>query len=73
MKIFSCNFRGASRRGVIYQVREFINDYHPDIIVLLETKMNSNRAKSIIQNFSLYFPFFIEIPLVGFTGGLWVL
>lgn len=42
MKIFSWNVRGAGRRAFIQQVCEFINVYQPDIIFLMESKVNSN-------------------------------
>lgn len=59
--------RGPGHWGFIQQVREFIHTYQPGIIFLMETKVNSNRAKNIIQKFSFNVPFFMEIPSVGLT------
>lgn len=43
--ILSCNVRGANRKGLRHQIKEHIMEHKPDIIVLMETKINSIRAK----------------------------
>lgn len=44
MKVLSWNDRRVGRDGFSQQVRVFINLYHPDILFLMETKANSNKA-----------------------------
>lgn len=39
MKIFSKNVHGASRKGFVQQVREFVNLYHPNILFFMKLKL----------------------------------
>lgn len=44
MKIIGWNMRGAGRKGFINQVKDLVFKYHLDIFVLMETKVNYNKA-----------------------------
>lgn len=57
----------ADRKGFQNQAREFIRSYNPDILVFMETKIQSKREKIIIKNIN--YPNFVEIPLDGLSGG----
>lgn len=72
MRIISWNVRVAGRKGFISQIKEIIRiykPYKPDIITLLETKVNSSRATKIIKK--LNFNHYKEISPIGLMGGIW--
>lgn len=71
MKIVSWNVRGAGKKGFNSQVRYLISKYDLDILALVETRVNSNRAHKIIERINL--PNFVEILPKGFSGGIWLL
>lgn len=68
MKILSWNIRGVGRKSFIQHVRELTRNYHPHILVFMETNIKSSKADCIIRKFN--YPYFIEIPPYGLTGGL---
>lgn len=70
MKILTWNIRGAGRKGFVHQVCKLIKNYHLDILVLLETKVNLEKSNLIIKRFN--YPYFVEI-FHGLLGGLWVI
>lgn len=63
MKILNWNIRGAGLKDFGHQVHW---NYHPDILVSVRTKVNSQRAKFIIKKFNC--SHFVEIPPVGLGG-----
>lgn len=67
----SLNIRGAGNKSFTNHFRGLIYSYNPDIVILMETKVNLNNAKSISA--SLNFPCFKIIPSEGFSGGIWLL
>lgn len=52
-------------------MRDLFFNFNPDILICMETIANSNRALKIIEKLSV--PNFLEIPPVGFSGGIWLL
>lgn len=42
MKIFSWNIREDGRGGIKAQLKNLLIEYNPDIIILMETNVNSN-------------------------------
>lgn len=56
--------RGAGRKGLYSQIRHLIVNYNSDILVLIETRFNSSRARQIINMINK--PNAIEIPIEGF-------
>lgn len=71
MKILSSKSRGAGRKGFILQVHELIRNYHPDNLVVMETKINSTKANYIIKKFN--YAYFVEIPPKGLARGLCII
>lgn len=45
--------------------------HNPDIIIIIETKVNSTRARQMIQ--SMYLSNHVKITPEGLSRGLWVL
>lgn len=68
MRIISWNIRGAGREGFLAHIKHFIDCYKPEVLVLMETKINSLKARKIISKIN--FPNFVEIPPEGFSGGI---
>lgn len=52
----SWNVCGACCKGLVQQVREFVNLYQPNILFFMETKINFDRTKRV--NKRLNFPLF---------------
>lgn len=69
MKIFSC-VRGAGRRGFTQQIRQFINSYQPNISFLWKLRLILIGLQKLLKRFNFLSPFFVDIPLIGFTGGI---
>lgn len=45
MKILSWNVRGAGRKGFHFQLKRFFKYCNPDIILLLETKVQFDKVQ----------------------------
>lgn len=73
MKILSWIVRGVGNEGFTQLVREFTTLYQPDILIFMETKVNSNKAEKLLNMFSFQYPFYLEISPIGYKGGLWIL
>lgn len=71
MKIISWNVTIAGKKDFYSQVRYLLLKYDPDVFAFMETRVNSNRAYKIIEKINV--PNSIEIPLEGFSGGIWLL
>lgn len=71
MKILSWNIRDAGRTGFKAQLVEIARSTKPDLILLLETKVHTDKASKIIK--SLSYENSIEIPTEGLSGGIWLL
>lgn len=60
MKLISWNVSGAARKSFCGQVKIRMPKYNPDVIAFMETRLNSIRARKIIER--LNWPKFVEIP-----------
>ena len=65
------NCRGASKPSFQKRVKEMVQKYNPDILVVIETRVGVNRAREITER--LPFDGAIRSNAVGFAGGIWVL
>ena len=65
------NCRGASKPSFQKHVREMVQKYNSDILVVMETCVGVNRAREIIER--LPFDRAIRSDAIGFVGGIWVL
>lgn len=71
MKILSSKVRGVSRKWFNFKLKEVIRYCNPDIMLLLETKVQLEKARKIIKTFN--YLNFIEIPFEGLSRGIWSL
>lgn len=67
-RIISWNVRGIGRKGFLSQTKEISRLYESDIIILMETKVNSARVINIIKKSN--FNNFKEISPIGLHGGI---
>lgn len=62
---------GAKQNNCKNQLRLLMKSHDPDILILVETKINSDRDLSVIC--SLKIPNFKNIPSEVFSGGIWLI
>lgn len=67
MKIVCWNCRGAVSPSFRVALRDILTSNKPDLLVLLETRAQSNRAKWILHHFSNS----AMVEARGFSGGIW--
>lgn len=65
MRILSWKISRAGQRGFKNQITELIKFYKLDIVILMKTKVYSNKVQSIIQTISM--PNYVEIHREGFS------
>lgn len=68
MIILSWNVRGAGRQGFTHEIMECTRQYHPDILFIMETRINQRKVANIISRLQYLFPLHIQIPAIGFLG-----
>lgn len=73
MIILSWNVRGVGCECFAHEIAELFRLYSPDILFLMETIVNQDRADKILNRIQFLFPYRCTIPFFGFLGGLWVL
>lgn len=69
-RIIVWNCRGAGSECFVRSARLIVGDLKPDILVLLETRVDAGRASNICKRIG-----FSEVFAVhgnGFAGGIWV-
>lgn len=71
MKTVSWNVRVVGRKDFRTQTKLLLHSHNPDIIILMESRIDIKKAYSIIGSFN--FPNFETIPLEGFVGGIWLM
>lgn len=71
IRILSWNARGASRKGFKTKIKKLRKIHNLDIISSMETKVNSNKAQTIIQSISM--PNYVEILTDGSFRGSWLI
>ena len=71
MNILIWNCRGALKPSFKQTILDLVNWHHPIIMVIMETHLSGNRAKSIMV--SLPFDGAVCSNTIGFTGGIWLL
>lgn len=68
MRILDWKLRSAGRKDFYSKVINLMFKYSHDVTVLLETKLNFNRAYKIFERSNL--PYYTEIPPKGFSHGI---
>ncbi|XP_027114526.1 uncharacterized protein [Coffea arabica] len=71
MKLLLWNVRGAGHPGFRNHFLQLVQEHHPGIAILVETKLHGERAREICSN--LPFDNFTVVDAIGFRGGMWIL
>ena len=71
MKTLLCNCRGAGNPNFCQNFAELIRYHQPSIVVLVETRISSQRAEIISTG--LGFDSVVHFEAEGFSGGIWLL
>lgn len=71
MRIISWNTRGIGQQVFKHQVKDFLSIHNPDIIIVMETRVNTNKTRKIIKRLNTYNS--MDISLVCFSSGIWLL
>ena len=71
MKILSWNARGLGNPDAFRQLRLLVQQHSPQVLFIMETKLVCNDVTRFRN--SLHFPHGLEVPRVGFSGGLLLL
>ena len=71
MNIIIWNCRGALKPSFQRYVRELIRCHNPAILVVMETRIEGDRAREITDR--LPFDGAIHMETIGYKGGLWML
>lgn len=69
MKILSWNVGRCGKERFSSQLKEEILYCNPDMVLLLETKVQPEKTKKITKAFN--YSNFTAIPTEGLSGGLW--
>lgn len=70
LKIFSWNCQSCANRKFIRAFREYNSEHSPDIVCLVEPKVNGKKANSVIEQ--LGFNSSHRVEVVSFSGGNWM-
>lgn len=65
------NTRGNVRKGFRRHINQFIRDHNPDMIILIETRVNKDGVVKSIKGPP--YDSFQEVDPVGFAGGILIL
>lgn len=71
MNIIIWNCRGALKPSFQSHVRELVRNHDLAILVLMETRIGSDKAKEISSR--LLFDGVVHTDTIGYAGGLWML
>lgn len=52
-------------------MKEYLREFDPDVVVLVETRVSGFRANRVVQ--SIGFSFSHRVEARGFSGGIWIL
>lgn len=50
MKILSWNIRGVGRKGFTQEVSDFIKFYRPNMIFIMENKVNTIKVEGLLKD-----------------------
>ena len=68
MKILSLYCRGCGKAGTVPELRNLMEQHHPDRLFLMETRMGRQRIEEL--QWQLGFPFGLHVKAEGRSGGL---
>ena len=71
MNIIIWNCRGALKPSFQSSVRDLVANHDPAILMVMETRIGSDKAKDITDRLPFQGALFIDS--IGFAGGLWLL
>lgn len=70
LTVFSSNCQRCASGKFLKVFHEYIAEYKPDIVCLLEPRISGKNANFVIEK--LGFNFFHRVETTGFLGGIWV-
>ncbi|GMI77447.1 hypothetical protein HRI_001414000 [Hibiscus trionum] len=70
ISIFSWNVQGCGHQRFIPAAKQFLRDYKPDIVLMVEPRVSGLRAERFIA--AMGFPHSHRVEAVGFAGGIWI-
>ena len=70
MRVLSWNCRGLGSPSAVLQCPKKAQEYKPKIMFLMETKLNKNKGRGILERCSFLDGW--EVPKEGFSGGLFL-
>ncbi|KAK8540902.1 hypothetical protein V6N13_038644 [Hibiscus sabdariffa] len=70
IKFFCWNAQGCGHPKFIKAVKQYIRDYKPSLVGIVEPRISGARADSVIA--ALGFCYSHRIEAAGFSGGLWL-
>ncbi|KAL7216100.1 hypothetical protein ACSBR1_028109 [Camellia fascicularis] len=71
MKVLLWNYRGAASPHFRRHFFTLVNEYHPQLVILTETRVGGTRGKTLSENLG-FSNVHISDP-IGFSGGIWLL
>lgn len=73
MKIISWNVNGIRAVHKKGELKNFLENYQPDIFCMQETKCKENQITNIIEEFSKFTQFYTEAVKAGYSGtSIWI-
>lgn len=70
-RIIYWNYRGAGSKNSVRHFLDLIRTYSSDILILLETRVQSSNVVDILNR--SYLSSFLASEANGFAGGIWIL
>lgn len=65
------NCRGTNSTQLFFNIKDLVSIYKPNILVLVETRVHSQRVWPCLEN--RFFAGIIVVEAVGFSGRIWVI
>lgn len=69
--LFVWNYRGARSDRFCRAFKQYMKDYQPEVVAMLEPRISGELADGVIRR--LNFNFSLRVEANGFKGGLWLL
>ncbi|KAG8472266.1 hypothetical protein CXB51_034472 [Gossypium anomalum] len=70
-RILVWNCQGAGHPKFHRFLKEYLRDFDPDIVILVETRVSGRKADCVVGKIGL--PYSYRIEARGFAGGIWVM
>ncbi|PKI46326.1 hypothetical protein CRG98_033302 [Punica granatum] len=71
MNMLVWNCRGVGNANFRHSLRDLVNNHHPDIVILTETRLSGDQATRVANTFP--FDGFFCTETTGLFGGIWIM